>query len=268
MRRRVVVGLVGLVGVVAFSAVSGPLERDAGACSCVEPHAALVDPDRVDDAPLNARIRLETPASGIASAAGGTAVLRVHHGSEAPTSSRLIAPGGWVSMIELTPSASLAPATQYEVALLDPTAFPSATVIGTFRTGDARDTVPPRIDAMGPAVAFKNSHAQGAACQVPGPWVIIEGVRAEDPGRPKAQLVFGVWLADRAGNVDVKNPPTAMVTSHDGTLRIGQTSLCDRHSFPMPKTPFMQLGIAALDEAGNVSAVRRVRVDLAGARQR
>jgi hypothetical protein len=254
-----------LVGMLVLAMAREPLEREAGACSCVGPQTALLGPDRIDDAPLNAKVRLDTPAAGSGST-GVRTVLRVHHGSEAPSTSRTIAPGGWLSTIELSPTGPLTAATRYEVALVDATQVPDTTVIGTFRTGSAPDTTAPRIDAMGPAIAFKNTNPMGSACQVAGPWVVIEGVRAEDPGRPEAQLVFGVWLADASGTIDPKKPPTAVVSARDGTLHIGQTSLCDPHGFPMPKSPAMLLGIAALDEAGNASALRRVRVDLAGAR--
>jgi hypothetical protein len=265
MHRRVIAGVMGLVGVATLSTVTGPLEREAGACSCRGPQMALVGPDRVDDAPLNARVRIEVPAGEMTTVKART-VLRVHRGGEVAASSRIIAPGGSLSVIELIPAAPLASGTQYEIATVDPAQVPPATVIGTFRTGTAADTSAPRIDALGAAIAFKNLNAMGSMCQVSGPWVIIEGVRAEDPGRPAAQLVFGIWLADAAGNVDTKKPPTALVSSQEGTLRIGQRSLCDPRAFPIPKSPSMQLGIAALDEAGNASAVRRVRVDLAGAR--
>ena len=95
---------------------------------------------------------------------------------------------------------------------------------------------------------------------------MVDGLRAEDPGRPNAQLVYGVWLGDAAGNVDTKKPPTSVQRLDNGRLHVGQTSLCDPNGFPIPKGPVMWLGIAAIDEAGNTSPARRVRVDLAGAR--
>lgn len=248
--------------------------RDAAACSCIGPRAAIVGPDRVDDAPLNVRVRAEIPRhapSGGGGAGGGATshgvVLRVHGGAVVDTTTRVVAPGGWLTTVELVPRAPLMPGTQYEVATIDPSAHPSVIVLGTFKTGSAADTTPPRIDAMGTAVATKQPNASSAACQVPGPWVTIDGVRAEDPGRPTAKLVFGVWIADAAGNADTRKPPTAFVTAKEGVLRVGQTSLCSPHSFPFPAgAAAMGLVIAAIDEAGNTSAPRKVRVDLAGAR--
>jgi len=256
--------ILGVGGLVALSATE-PLEREAGACSCAAATITLAGPDRVDDAPRNARVRVEVPQARGPSAR--PVVLRVHGGSEVPTSSRTTASGGALSTLELVPGAPLAAATQYEVATVDPASVPAITVFGTFRTGSASDVTAPRIDALGAASAFKIANARGEACQIQGPWVIIEDVHASDPGRPDAQLAFAVWLGDAAGNVDTRRPPTAIVWSREDRLTIGQSSLCDPHAFPIPKATSMVLGIAALDEAGNQSTLRRVRVDLAAARQ-
>lgn len=266
---RLVVGALAALGA-ALAAPLGGAIRDAAACSCVGPRASVIGPDRVDDAPLNVRVRAEVPRMGERTSAPSPPhdlVLRVHGGAVVETTSRVVAPGGWVMTVELAPKVPLAPATQYEVATIDPAAHPSVIVLGTFKTGTAPDTTPPRIDAMGAAVATKRPNAQGAACQVPGPWVTIGGVRAEDPGRPSAKLLFGVWVGDAAGNADTRKPPAAFVRAHEGVLQIGQSSLCDPRSFPFPKgAASMWLVIAALDEAGNSSAPRKVKVDLAGAR--
>ena len=262
------------LGTAAFVVVAlGSTEREVGACSCGGPDTTLLGPERVDDAPLNTKVRVEIPSSFSTTPSGGGApgsglLLRVHGRSAVvPTSSRVIAPGGWASVVELTPSAPLEPSTAYEVAIVDPAAVPPSRVFGTFRTGRAVDTTPPRIDALGPALAFRNTSAMGSMCMVPGPWVTIDGIVADDPGRRDAQLVLAVWLGDASGAIDTKKAPTSLLRSHGGRLDIGQTSLCDPHAFPLPKGPVAWLGIAALDEAGNTSAVRRVRVDLAGARQ-
>ncbi len=269
----------GFTATVAFVVLSGATtatEREAGACSCAGPDMAMVGPERLDDAPLNAKVRVEVPASSSfassvsmsASGAGGV-LLRAHgRATPVPTTTRIIAPGGYTSFVELTPSAPLEPATQYEVLTVDATTVPPNRVFGTFRTGRVTDTTAPRIDAMGPAIAYKNANPMGSMCMVAGPWVTIEGVIAEDPGRRDAQLVFAVWLGDASGVVDAKKPPTTLAHAHAGRLELGQTSLCDPHAFPFPKAPVAWLGIAVTDEAGNTSAMRRVRVDLAGARQR
>ncbi|MDB5215756.1 MAG: hypothetical protein JWO86_3683 [Myxococcaceae bacterium] len=253
---------------VALTVLSGALvstEREVGACSCGGPDTTLLGPDRVDDTPLNTKVRVEVPAG----TAPGSLLLRVHgRAAPLPAPPRVIAPGGWTSFVELTPIAPLEPSTRYEVVTVDASKVPPNRVFGTFTTGRAEDTTAPRIDAMGPAIAYKNTNVMGSMCMVPGPWVTIEGVVADDPGRGDAQLVFAVWLGDASGAIDTKRPPTALTTVHAGRIDLGQTSLCDPHAFPFPKAPVAWLGIAAVDEAGNTSALRRLRVDLAGARQR
>lgn len=239
--------------------------HDAGACSCVGPQLVLVGPSQVDDAPLNTKVRVETPSGGYAGG-GGNVVLRVHGGANVATTSRTLTPGGWLATVELTPNAPLAPSTQYEVAVVDPSAHPSTTVLGAFKTGTAADTTAPRLDSVGNATVFRNPNAMGSACQVPGPWVQIDAVTAEDPGRPGARLLFGVWLGDAAGNVDPKKPPTGILSAHNHTLHLGQQSVCDPHSFPVPKAGIMWVGIAALDEAGNASAMRKVKADIGAAK--
>lgn len=263
-RARGIVGPIGLLGLIMLSTFTGGVEREAGACSCGGPVVALIGPDRVDDAPLNTKVRLEMPNLG----AVASMVLRVHgSGKVVVTTARSFTPGGWLSFVELTPSAPLEPSTQYEVATVEPTKVPSTTVIGTFHTGTTADTTPPHLDSVGAPLAFKNINPMGSACQVAGPWINIDGVRAADPGRPDAQLVYGVWLGDAGGNIDAKRPPTALLSAIEVEhLQIGQSSVCDPRGFPIPKAAVMWLGIAAIDEAGNTSAVRRVRVDLAGAR--
>lgn len=239
--------------------------HDAHACSCVGPQPSLLGPSQVDDAPLNTKVRVEVPSLGSASgsrAPNGGVVLRVHGGANVATTARAITPGGWLSTVELTPTAPLAPSTQYEVAMVDPSAHPSTTVVGAFKTGTAADSTPPRIDTIGAANVHRNPNAMGSACQVPGPWVDIDAVSAQDPGRPGARLLYAAWLGDAAGNVDPKKPPTAILVADGSVLHVGQRSVCDPRSFPVPKSGVMWLGIAAVDEAGNASAIRKVKVDL------
>jgi hypothetical protein len=256
------------VGAVVLVGAAVPAEREADACSCAPPAASLVAPDRVDDAPLNAKVRAFLPSSTVAPGPAARLVLRAHATKAAVTTTRTaFATGGWLSTVELSPAAPLEPSTQYELALLEPGAVPGATVLGTFRTGSSADTTAPRLEPLGKAVAYANKNAVGTACQITGPWITIDGVRADDPGRAGAQLLYGIWLGDAAGNVDTNRPPAELARAVDGRLHLGRTSACDPHAFPLPRTGVVWLGIAAVDEAGNTSAPRRVRVDLAAARR-
>ncbi len=251
------VGLRALAVAFAVSAACAfvPL-RDAGACSCLGPRPALLTPDRVDDAPLNTRVRLELPTGTTSSV-----VLREHGGPDVPVTRRG-SPSGMLTMVELSPVSPLLPSKQYEVALIDPQRHPATTVIGTFRTGTAIDATHPRLDAMGAPAVYRNPQPMGAACQVGGPWIDIDGIVAVDPERPAAQLLVAVWVGDGFGRFDTSRVPDAIYKPYEATITVGQRSLCDPRSFPFPKGGQVALAFAAVDEAGNASAIRRIRVDL------
>lgn len=233
---------------------------DARACSCVEPRDVLVGPSRIDDAPTNARIRVEVADA----ARAGSVVVRASGDAAAVETSRRTWPSGSLTFVELTPKKPLAPSTRYEIAIVDKNKFPSTTVLGTFKTGTAADTTAPKLDAIGTAVAQGNARAGGGDCSIKGPWVDVGPFTVDDPGRPNAKLVYALWSGDANGNVDTSKPPSAMLLPHHKSLTIGQRSLCDPHGFDLPKTPFGSFAIAAVDEAGNTSAPKRFRVDFRG----
>lgn len=241
-------------------AVTG-VAHEASACSCVGPQLELTVPVPATDAPLLTRVRIALPDPA-RRRANGAVVLRKHGGASVATTSRTFADGRWVATLEIVPAAPLAPDTTYEIAVVEPDAHPSTTVVAGFTTGKTLDTTAPQLDALGAAAVHRNARAMSSMCQTSGPWVTIDGALAHDPSRPDANLVFGVWLGDANGVIDTKKPPTTLRTAHQGVLVIGQQSTCDPYSFPFPRGGVVWLGIAAIDESGNTSAVRRVRVDL------
>lgn len=245
----------------ALAALAGAAPpRQGRACSCIVGSPfRLLTPAGGKAAPLNARVRAEVPAG-----AGGVVLQRLD-GGEVPAAARAFRTGGLVDVIELTPRNPLAPATRYRVAQIDPARHPATVVFGSFQTGDAVDKAPPRLEPLGQATGRRVSAPQGSACEVEGPWVEIEGVRASDAGRPEAQLAFGVWAGDAAGRVDATKPPTAILSADEGRLFVGRSSLCAMNDFPFPKRGGpLWLGVAALDEAGNASPVQRLKVELPG----
>ncbi|MBS2016204.1 MAG: hypothetical protein JST00_25200 [Deltaproteobacteria bacterium] len=246
-----------LAGALAVTGVA----HEASACSCVGPQLGLTVPVPATDAPLLTRVRIALPDPARAGV-NGAVVLRKHGGATVATTTRTFADGRWVATVEIVPTAPLAPDTTYEVAVVEPDAHPSTTVVTGFTTGKALDTTAPQLDALGAATVHRNARAMSSMCQTAGPWVTIEGVDAHDPSRPDASLVFGVWLADANGVIDAKKPPTALRTAHQRMLVIGQQSICDPYSFPFPRGGVVWLGVAAIDESGNTSAMRRVRIDL------
>jgi hypothetical protein len=175
---------------------------------------------------------------------------------------------GSTIFVELTPTKPLAAGTRYEVAFIDPdpNAYPNTSVLSTFKTGTAADTTAPKLDAVGGAIAKGDAHAASSMCGIPGPWIEVSGIVASDPGRPNAKLRFAIWAGDAAGNVDTSKPPSALYARWDAVLVIGKRSLCDPHDFPIPgQAPSMTIAIAAVDEAGNTSAPRKLpKIALAG----
>jgi hypothetical protein len=250
-------------GLVVAGALALGLVRieDARACSCMGPHDTFVGPAG-DDVPIGAVVRVAVPTRS--SHAPAAVVVGEVGGSKVDAGVRSW-PDGQLTVIELRPTARLKPTTRYEVAVVDPKAYPSTRVFGTFQTGAGEDRTAPKLDAIGTAVAKVNAHPNGGSCGIAGPWIEIGPVHAEDPGRPNAQLMFAVWAADAAGHIDTAKPPQALVQPYQGTITLGRSSLCDPHDFPIPKAPFLALAIAAIDESGNLSPARKLRVDLRSA---
>ncbi len=238
------------------------LARDSEACSCAGPRETLLSPTRVDDVPLNAKVRVEAPPSTAGGGGASKIVLRVHGGKTVDVTAR-VGKQGSVDLHELTPSGGLAPSTQYEVAVIDPSAHPSTTVIGTFKTGTATDTTAPSLDSINlPPPAASGKVMMLTSCSTSGPRVHFESVSSVDPGRPNAQLLYGVWLGDASGKIDTTKPPVRILPAWQKTLTVGHASLCSVHDFPFPSTAFAWLGVAAIDEAGNRSAVKTFRIDV------
>lgn len=252
-----------VVGALASLALgSATDERSANACSCAGPEIVYLGPKGAD-APLNAHVRVDVPPG-----TGGTYVLRTHPTPAAPavvtpttTSVYSVGTSG-LETVDLTPLASLAPRTRYEVVLVRAGTHPPNTVVGTFVTGTSTDTVAPRFSSLGKVSTRLNlGLVGGGMCSVRGPWLTVSGYGVEDPGRPDARLAFLVWGPDAKGKVDTSTTPSALVEPYRGVVAIGQTSLCDPRSFPLPGAR-ITLAIAAVDEAGNRSAPKTFQADL------
>ena len=237
---------------------------DARACSCGGPHVRYLTPDRVDDAPINTRVRFEVP---IHSGPGGTArhVLRVPGSTAEIAVAEQRFAGGGVEVVELTPRAPLSPSTQYEVAVIDPAEHPGTLVFGTFRTGTTADTTAPTFKQGGAAEAHRNVRFGGGDCSIRGPWIDVNGLEAADPSRPNAQILWGVWPRGPSGKIDPSKPPATVVQPWRGVLTIGRRSLCDPRDFPLPDAGVLTFGIAPLDEAGNAGPLKTYRVDMSAA---
>lgn len=240
------------------------LARDAAACSCAMPEPEMLSPRRGVAAPLDTKVRVLLP---VHRGNGRLELRKVGRGALAVRSTKSSL--GELDLIELTPVQPLDPIGQYSVAWIDDTKSPSTLVFGAFRTSSERDSTAPALEALGPAVVHRIPSAIGSMCQLPNPWVEISGVRASDPGRPNAAPLIGVWLANAAGRIDTQKPPTSVLpVGENGVLRISNASLCNPLKFPFPPRGNVVLGIAAVDDAGNASSHRTVRLNLSAARPR
>jgi hypothetical protein len=229
------------------------------ACSCVGPELSVLTPQRPEGVPTNTRVRVTMPAVGQGQTQP-TLALRVHGGADVVAKTRLY-PDVAESIAELTPMSPLAPSTRYEIAVVDSTKHPATTVVSTFVTGANADTAAPVIDSLGAVGARLNMHYGGGDCSIQGPWVTVDGSRVHDPGRPDAELLFGVWGKNAQGVLDTNRAPDALLAPYHQRLNIGRSSLCDMRDFPL-KGPIVQLAIAVFDEAGNASTPRRFSVDV------
>lgn len=251
-----------LAALLALTVLAGA--PDARACSCSGPHVRFLTPDRLDDVPLNTRVRLEVPAR-VRAPSKGRRVLRVHGSTAEVQVTERSFSSGYMDVVELLPTAPLAPSTQYEMAVIDPAEHPSTLVVGTFRTGTAADTAAPVVKNGGKAVAHRNVQFGGGSCSVQGPWIDVSALVAEDPSRPDAQILWGVWAGGPSGKIDPTKPPTVIVGTWRDIVTIGKRSLCDPHDFPLPAAGVFAFGLAPLDEAGNAGAMKIHRVDMGAA---
>lgn len=231
--------------------------RDVRACSCGGPPWLLVSPWRSDTAPLNAHVLIEAPTAELDTR---LLVLRPHGATTAVAVQLRTYPDALVTYVELIPTAPLAPATRFEVAAVDPTAHPPVTVIGTFKTATSMDLSPPQLDGIGRRATHINPQANGAACEVQGPWIELSQLAVHDDW-PNAELLYGVWWADARGNVTTQRVPDTIVFPDRGVITLGRASLCSVARYPL-KGPIVTFAIAAMDEAGNISRPIHVSVDV------
>ena len=224
----------------------------AQACSCSAPRPHMLSPMREGKAPLNARVRVVVPTY-----LSGQLALRKHDGADVSVK-RIDSPLQSSAHVELVPDKPLDADTRYDVAFVNPKEHPSTYIFGTFVTGNALDTTAPVAPKIGKAVVNAHRSSMMTSCAVHTPWVQVPSSGARDPDRDDARLLHAVWMSNSRGVVDLNAPPTAYLVENDGKIKLGRTSYCDPDEFPLPMAGSVTLSIAAIDEAGNRSAVQRV----------
>lgn len=227
------------------------ITNDVDACSCVPPRPVLLSPESSVKAPVNTHVRIALP-----SYLKGTLVFRKHKGADIPFQ-RFNSPAQRTPHIALVPSQNLEPDTRYEIALVNPEAHPSTFVFGTFVTGTDVDSTAPTNPKITRAVVNAHRSSMMTSCAVSTPWAQIFLNKSEDPDKTDMPVLYAVWSASGKEKIDLNGPPTAFVREDGGKLKLGRTSYCDPDEFPLPSSGTVSLAIAAVDSAGNRSAVQR-----------
>jgi hypothetical protein len=202
----------------------------AAADGCLSPGFQLISPSGpAGEVPRNTRVRVAY-AGGWQT--GVTVVLRAG-GREIPTAEHRFTAGAR-HLIELIPDRPLAPSRRYEVVARERVGPRTVTtVVGQFATGELTDRSPPRWPARG------------------------VGPAADDVATPSG-LLYAVWLPDPTGRVDPAGPPAALVPMAAGHLAVGADGSCG--ALVPPLRGRVVVRVAAVDEAGNRSPVRRLRL--------
>jgi hypothetical protein len=245
-----------VTNVALFSASLVFITNDVNACSCVPPRPVLLSPESSIQAPLNTHIRITLPTY-----LKGNLVFRKHQGADVPFQ-RFDSPAQRTPHIALVPSKPLDPDTRYEIALVNPEAHPSTFVFGTFVTGKDVDSTAPTNPKITRTVVNAHRSSMMTSCAVSTPWAQIFLNKSEDPGRTDVPILYAVWSATGKNKIDLNGPPTAFVREDGGKLKLGRTSYCDPDEFPLPPTGTVSLAIAAVDSAGNRSAVQRTTLTM------
>jgi hypothetical protein len=230
------------------------LNHDANACSCSPPQPKMLSPARLSSAPVNSRVRVVLPKF-----LKGNLVLRKHKGADVPFQ-RIDSSNQYMPDVEIVPKSKLDSNTRYEVALVNPEEHPTTFVFGTFVTGSDIDSVAPTDAKITRTVVNAHRSSVMTSCAVGTPWVQVFLNKSEDPGHTDVPVLYAVWASTGKNKIDLNAPPIAFVEEKDGILKLGRTSYCDPDDFPLPMNGSVSLAIAAVDQAGNRSALQRTTV--------
>ena len=237
-------------------------------------------------APLNARIRVSLPeswptttldCSGAYGSPTASAcrpgrmslVLRTAPGTGAKVddvaTTQRESRSGEVATVELVPERPLKPNTRYEVWHRDAAGVHRSRVLATFETGLTTDTTAPLWRGIQSARRMTSQ----LECDVDG--ISVLAWIPTDESTPRAQLRFGIWLADDSGTLDYGSPPLLFAEGVDDmSARVRDPEVVRipigtgaKNDFVFPKGKrFVKIGIRAFDLAGNASPPSETTVRL------
>jgi hypothetical protein len=148
-------------------------------------------------------------------------------------------------MVRLVPTTHLPIDTLFEI--VGSSKFGSGS-LGTFRTGKATDTLPPRAPTLRSS-KYQFREARCCDCSTGEPYAVF-GLKPVE-----SAAWYGIW-ASRSDTIDYERPADAYVHAKHaahGYLELGYASHCYPTDFKFPKDARLRVGIRALDTSGNAS---------------
>jgi len=234
--------------------------RPAQALSCAASYVRMISPAQ-QDAPLNARILVEVFAMHGQKVELDAISLRRQGSADAVKVRRRVVGSGEVRILELTPVASLAPKTAYQVVQGRGT---SGYVAGQLTTGGGTDRTAP---------VAKELKVRFFDVEVSNPWWgpgkrrfrFLRAKLTRGAGEPA--LAAALWVLEGAGRIDFNKPPTTYYLDQPEGVELGNLpSSCPLTNLTLPekagKAGKLRVGVRLVDGAGNASAPREAEVDL------
>jgi hypothetical protein len=136
----------------------------------------------------------------------------------------------------------------------------------TFTTGNDEDhTAPSALSLEQPSYRWRQSEKVHTSCDVSTPWVELAFKEIATDEFTEGSLLYGIWVVDSEGRIDLTKPPTTYGTSllYRKKLILGKRTVCAINNFDFPKDQKMRkLAIAAIDLAGNVGGSQELEIDL------
>lgn len=238
---------------------------DLGATTCNSPRTTVLPGARAV-APLNTHVwiygwdepddrqRFELREAPAAESPGATIAVTARRADT----------GDGTFVIELVPERDLNPKTRFEVWSVGK----SERLVGTLRTGTTRDTTAPswtgatKVEPIRPRAATKGGRKVITISDADGLGVM--GPRATDSG---GRVLYAAWRGEAGKPVDFARPPDGWAYDVDPASSIvvilGTPDVCVPKTFDVPRDKIeIQIGLAAVDLAGNRGATSEHRVKL------
>lgn len=239
---------------------------DLGATTCSSPSTVIVPGARAV-APLNTHVWIygyddtEDPQRFELREAPG----QKSAGQSVTTRAQRADTGDGTFVVELVPERELKAKTRFEVWAVGK----SERLVGTLRTGTSRDTTAPtwmgasKVETIRPRAPSPGSGRRVIVIS-DSDGLRVMGSRATDSG---GRVLYAAWKGDAGKPIDFSRPPDGWAYDVDPASSIvvilGTPDVCSPKTFAVPhdKTE-IQIGLAAVDLAGNRSATSEHRVKL------